>query len=1132
MAKKKITEELPEKNEIEAQEFTSLMEKSYIDYALSVIIDRALPDIRDGLKPVQRRTLYDMLDLGITHDKPYRKSARIVGDTMGRFHAHGDSSIYGTIVNMAIPWKNNVALVDGHGNFGSVDGDGAAAMRYCVAGNTLINTDMGLIPIKNICENNENSDNNIDINIQSYNVQNHSDMLFNSGKHPIKEVVLKNGMKLKGSYNHPILVLQNNNEALPSFTWKTLDKLNKDDIVVVARNYDIESKTDLCTIEEARMLGLLVSEGYINESNNRIGFVNKDIDLVNFMKLNMSKYFHANICENIRDEYYDICIHNKSEFNNFVLKYDFKKNSKNKIVPSLILGSTLKIQAEFLKYLYEGDGSVSFISDNRKSSKLMIISYFSSSINLVETLQIMLLQFGIYSSITKNKNGFKLNINGEENVLLFYNKIGFVSKRKYDVLKECADYALIVSSFETYGYDKIPFLDNYMKLNYPSRIYKLGYENKKRFLKNKNRFEANLKEEDFRFLSNLYDYNFLYLPIKEINNLPEDVVYSIRVNSECHSFIGNGFINHNTEARLSKMGELMMEDMSDRIVPYRDNFDATDKEPEVLPAKFPQLFVNGCEGIAVGIKTYIPPHNLAELIDAAILLIQKPKSTIADLMKFVKGPDYPTGGSVINKNELLNLYQTGVGKVVIRGKTKTEPLTGGRTNLVITEIPYTMSGNKTLLVNSIVELIKNGKLNEVSEVRDESDENVRIVLEVKKGQDADKVLNKLYKKTKLQDNDSCSFWVIHGVQPKIVNLKEYLNAFLEFQDEITTNKYQLLLEKAQNRLEVVEGLLKANDLIDPIIETIRFAKNISVAKNCLITGDTADINYRTKKMEVMAKKFDFTENQAQVIVDMRLSRLNNLEITGYEKEKNDLIKKIASYQKILASKNLLHKEIIKYLTEIKESYGVRRKTSITNSEVNVIVEEEAPIEEAVQILIDRFGYLKVVDSVSVSRSSDETLGTFKHNISATNTDKLAVFTDKGNIYQLKLIDLPKLKMKDKGQPIDVLCGFKEKEEILLLAPMNEVTSGHIIFVFNDGYVKNVPGSEYITRQKLTVATKLYDNNIFSILLNKDKKNLIVATEKKKQTIDLTSQTEHKKTVKGNKWIKKRDTDSIKSVELK
>lgn len=703
--------------EPEVREYSSLMEQSMIDYAISTIVDRALPEIRDGLKPVQRRVLFDMLDLGITYDKPYRKSARIVGDTMGRFHAHGDSSIYGTLVNMAQDWKNNVCLVDGHGNYGSIDGDGAAAQRY-------------------------------------------------------------------------------------------------------------------------------------------------------------------------------------------------------------------------------------------------------------------------------------------------------------------------------------------------------------------------------------------------------------------------------TEARLSKIGQLMLEDINARIVPYRDNFDATEKEPVYLPAKFPQLFVNGCEGIAVGMKTYIPPHNLGELLDATILLIQKPKSTTSELMKFVKGPDYPTGGIIINKNELLNLYNTGTGKVTIRGKVTTESLSGGRTNLVITEIPYTLSGNKTNLISSIVDLMKDNKLNEVSEVRDESTEDIRIVLEVKKGQDIDKLLNKLYKKTKLQDNDNCNFLVVDGVVPKVVGLKDYLETFINFQEEITTNKYQLLLEKAIDRLEIVEGLLKANDMIDPIIETIRFAKNIATAKKCLVNGDTTDIQFRTKKMQQLASKFDFSENQAQVIVDMRLGRLNNLEISSYEKEKNELIKKISNYEKILKSKTLLHKEIIKYLNSIKDEFSTKRKTSITNLNANIVIEEDAPIEEDIQILIDRFGYLKIVDMNSVSRSSDDTLSTFKHIITSKNTDKLAVFTNQGNVYQIKLIDLPRLKMKDKGQPIDVLCGFKNQEEILLILPMNEVTNGKIIFIFNDGYVKKVQGSEYITRQKQTVATKLYNNELVDIVyLNKENK-LSIITTKKTRELDLSDKEDHKKSVKGNKWIKLGINETIKLVEAK
>lgn len=715
--KKEIIEEENLNQELETQEFSSFMQKNYVDYALSVILQRACPDIRDGLKPVQRRVLFDMYDLGLIYDKPHRKSARVVGDTMARFHTHGDSSIYGTLVNMTQDWKNNICLVDGHGNFGSIDGDGAAAMRY-------------------------------------------------------------------------------------------------------------------------------------------------------------------------------------------------------------------------------------------------------------------------------------------------------------------------------------------------------------------------------------------------------------------------------TEARLSQMGQFMLEDINKRIVPYKDNFDATEKEPCVLPSKFPQLFVNGCDGLAVGMRTYIPTHNLGELIDATILLIQKPKSTIDDLMKFVKGPDYPTGGTIINKKDLKSLYETGNGKVVIRGKTKIESLSGGRNNLVITEIPYTSSGNKMVLVTSIINLMKENKLNEVADVRDESSDDIRIVLEIKKGQNIDNVLNKLYKKTKLQDSENCNFLVIvDEVIPKVVNLKEYLQNFIEFQEEITTNKYELLLEKATSRLEIVEGLLIANDMVDPIIETIRYAKNISTAKKCLMTGDITDISYKLKKNETLAKKFSFTEAQASVILDMRLAKLNNLEINAFEKEKNELLKKISNYEKILKSKTLLDKEIIKYLTEIKDKFATKRKTNIITSETNIVLEEETPIEEDVKVLIDRFGYLKVVDTVSVNRSSEETLNTFKHNILIKSTDKLAILTNLGNIYQLKINDLPRLKMKDKGQPIDVLCGFKENEEILLIKPMNEIINGKVLFVFDDGYVKNVEGKEYITRQKQTVATKLYNNNIYSIFNYANEKTLKVVSSKKTYEIDLQNQELHKKSIKGSKLIKLKTNETIKETSI-
>lgn len=589
-----------------------------------------------------------------------------------------------------------------------------------------------------------------------------------------------------------------------------------------------------------------------------------------------------------------------------------------------------------------------------------------------------------------------------------------------------------------------------------------------------------------------------------------------------------------TEARLAPTGQMLLDGINERIVPFKDNYDANEREPVVLPTKIPQLFLNGCDGLAVAMKSYIPPHNLGELIDATVLLIQKPKSTTKDLMQFVKGPDYPTGGIIINKKDLLNLYETGEGKIVIRGKVETETISGGKTNLIITEIPYTLSGNKTKLLSDIIDLMKSGKLNELSDARDESDENVRIVLEVKKGQDINKLLNKLYKKTKLQDNESCNFLVVDEVTPKVIGLKEYLNYFISFQQEITTNKYKLDLEKAQARLEIVEGLLLANDLVDPIIETIRYAKNISIAKKCLMTGDTTNVNYKTKKNENLSKKFSFTERQAIEILSMRLSKLNNLEISDFEKEKQKLMKDIARYEKILGNKSLLNKEIIKYLTEIRNNLAIERKTIIKNDEVNVVVEEDTPIEEDIQILIDRFGYLKIVDTVSITRSSEDTLNTFKYNMTAKNTDKLAIFTNLGNLYQIKLLDLPRLKIKDKGQPIDILCGFKDKnEEIMFITPMNNIVNSHLIFVFNDGYMKKVPGSEFISIKKLTTATKIYDNVLTNILHYNGEKTLILETNKKERNIsNIDAIEDYKKTTKGNKWGKLTKDEFILNAYLK
>ena len=329
-----------------------------------------------------------------------------------------------------------------------------------------------------------------------------------------------------------------------------------------------------------------------------------------------------------------------------------------------------------------------------------------------------------------------------------------------------------------------------------------------------------------------------------------------------------------TECRLSPLGLSMIESISPDVVEFKDNYTSEEREPTILPCLFPNLFLNGTEGIAVGMRSEIPTHNLGELIDAILAYMKKPKITTEELLEIIPGPDYPTGATIINKNELLELYKTGVGKIIIRAKIETEKGENGRTNLVVTEIPYTLSGQKEKLKDNLISLMKDKKLEEVADLRDESDaEGVRIVLEVKKGVDIPNLINKLYKKSRLQDTEACNFLVVNGQSPKQVGLKAYFEEFITFQEDIYTKKYKALLEKALHRQEMNNGLLLAFDMVDVIIETIRNAKNVATAKECLMTGNTKDIAFKTKKSASVANTFKFTEVQAQYIEMFRAKEI-------------------------------------------------------------------------------------------------------------------------------------------------------------------------------------------------------------------------------------------------------------------
>ena len=702
-------------------EYSEIMQKSYIDYAMSVIISRALPDVRDGLKPVQRRTLYDMYELGIRYDRPYRKSARIVGDTMGKYHPHGDSSIYDALVVMSQDFKKGLPLVDGHGNFGSIEGDGAAAMRY-------------------------------------------------------------------------------------------------------------------------------------------------------------------------------------------------------------------------------------------------------------------------------------------------------------------------------------------------------------------------------------------------------------------------------TEARLAKVTqEVFLQDLDKNTVEFMPNFDETEREPTVLPVRIPNLLVNGADGIAVGMATSIPPHNLGETVDAVIAYMDNEAITTEQLMQYIQGPDFPTGGIVVNKDELLSVYESGVGKIRIRGRVQVEAEKGGRQKLVITEIPYPMIGaNIGKFLNDICALVETKKTSDIVDISNQSSkEGIRIVLELKKGADVENLKNLLYKKTRLEDTFGVNMLAVADGRPETLGLKDVIRHHVEFQFELAGRKYETLLGKEREKREVQEGLIKAVDVIDVIIEILRGSKNLKQAKQCLIEGETEGIKFRTRSAEKLAKSLHFTERQATAILEMRLYKLIGLEIDALQKEHAATMKNIATYEDILNNYSSMAAVIKKDLLQIKKEYAQPRRTSIENAQA-AVYEEKKPEEAEVVILMDRFGYIRSVDPSTYERNQEAAQAENRTILRCMNTDWLAVFTDIGRMHTVKVSDLPLGKFRDKGIPIDNLSNYDStQEQILCVAPVQEMKLKKLLFVTAMGMCKLVDGEEFDVAKRTVAATKLLpEDQLVSVECLEDQGQIVLQSAQGVfLKFALEEIPEKKKAAAGVRGIRLAENDRIEQVYL-
>ena len=536
-----------------------------------------------------------------------------------------------------------------------------------------------------------------------------------------------------------------------------------------------------------------------------------------------------------------------------------------------------------------------------------------------------------------------------------------------------------------------------------------------------------------------------------------------------------------TEAKLAKFTEEVYLKDLDKTVEFVSNYDETEKEPQVLPVRVPNLLINGAEGIAVGMSTSIPTHNLAEVCDTCIAYIKNRDIDTKKLLDILHGPDFPTGGIIANKKDLLEIYNTGNGKLKLRGKIEVElgRRKSDKDKLIISEIPYTMIGsgiNKVLV--DVANLVEKKKLRDVGEISNQAEKNgTRIVLELKKDADIEKIKNILYKKTKLEDTFGVNMLAIVDGRPEILSLRDILKNYIEFQYEITTKKYNILLNKELEKKEIQEGLIKAVDVIDLIIAILRGSKNLAQAKKCLTSGDTTGITFKVKSLEKDAKKLSFTEKQAQAILDMRLYKLIGLEIEALLKDNETTLKNIAEYENILKNHKNMDKLFIKDLEKIKKEFAIKRRTHIEDAKEAVYVEEEVASEEVIFVM-DKFGYCKLLDRGTFDKNAENIETENKYVFPIMNTDRICIFSNKGILYKIKATDLPMSKLRDKGVPVDNLTKFDSGSEEILLALSEDSMQGSYIFMLTkNGYIKKVSSSEFKTNNKQVASTKLNDDDV-------------------------------------------------------
>lgn len=1092
---------------VETRFIADELRESYLDYAMSVIVARALPDLRDGMKPVQRRILWAMWDLGLTHAAKFKKSANVVGEVLGKYHPHSDMAVYDAMARMAQSFSLRYPLVDGQGNWGSVDGDPPAAMRYCVTGDTLVVTDQGLVPITEISESGRED---ISMRVLSKDkTVNRASKWFDSGAHPTFKITTNRGFTIQGTSNHPILVwTEDPRTGAPSFQWKLLGDVEEGDIAVIDRTADLlwpanpvdlthlwpearwrsEKKIFPAHLNEdlAHILGALIAEGSIKEKE--IEFCNGDTAWIAEFRERWARLFpDCRLHEFQRQPssfgkkpYFTFEVHSTQvvEFLRNIGLAPVKSAAKE--IPPLILQSPKSAVAAFIQALFEGDGGISY------GGKMTELSFVSTSESLVSTLQILLLRFGIAGTKRRDayRNTWKLYLRDLRNYRLFRDQIGFISAKKRGVLDASIDRL----SKEYSQTDRIPFfadaarramahphVQNEFALKHNFDRYSSLTAHRSTVL---TLIAPETREQYAELFDSLPDNHYFFDPVTKKEGGDIQRVYSVKVESECHSFVANGFINHNTEARLSRIAEDMLLDIEKETVEWRDNYDNSRLEPSYLPAKLPNLILNGTVGIAVGMATSIPPHNLPEVIDALIHLSKHPAASVEDLMQFIPGPDFPTGGVIYDRRAIMSAYQTGRGSLTMRGVAEIEegPLTrSGRGNagfhIIITEIPYQV--NKSDLIIKMAELVTEKRIEGVKDIRDESDrEGLRIVIDLKSDAAPQKVLNQFFEFTELQKNFYFNMLaLVDGLQPQILSLKEVLAAYLAHRAEVIRRRTAFDLARAEERAHVLEGLVKALDAIDAVIATIKKSEDKDDARKNLMT------------------KFDFTEIQANAILEMRLQTLAALERGKLESELKEKKNLIAELRSILKTPSKIVELIVRELRELKERFPESRRTKVVASGLKEFNEEDLVAKEDVVLVLTEDGYLKRLPPTvfrAQRRGGKGLIGfdlkeedTIREIAAATTHDNVLFFTDKGRVFQTKAYEIPVSTRTSKGKSILNFLSIPQGEKVTALVAYGEAEANppaggaFLVMATKRGVIKKTPLEDFgNVRRSGIIALKL------------------------------------------------------------